>query len=76
MAAFETTSVAIRRADQPTIIQRFLETSERFLLHPTAAASVLIPAHARGPVVLHDDRRYCLPSPRCSQLCAQRRAAA
>ena len=76
MAAFETTSVAIPRADQPTIIQRFLATSERFLFHPQAAASVPISAHVRGPVVLHDDGRHCLSSPRGSQTGAQGRAAA
>lgn len=32
MAAFKTTSVATPRATQPTIVQRFLLTSGRFLL--------------------------------------------
>lgn len=76
MAAFKTTSVAILRADQPTIVQRFIATSERFLFHPPATASVLIRAHARDPVVLHDDARFCSPSPRGSQAGAQRSAAA
>ena len=34
MAVFETTPVVILRADPPTIVQRFLTTSRRFLLHP------------------------------------------
>ena len=32
MAAFKTTSVATPRATQPTIVQRFLLSSDRFLL--------------------------------------------
>ena len=60
MAAFKTTSVAILRADQPTIVQRLIATSERFLFHPPAASLLLIRAHARDPVVLHDDARFCL----------------
>jgi hypothetical protein len=76
MAAFETTPVAIPRADQPTIIQRFLSTSERFLFHPPAAASGRVRAHVRGPSALHDDGLLCSPSPRGIQTGAQRRAAA
>jgi hypothetical protein len=76
MAAFETTPVAIPRADQPTIVQRFLVTSERYLFHPPAAALVLVRAHIRGTGVLHDHGRLCLPLPRGSQTGAQGRAAA
>ena len=34
MAAFKTTSVATPRADRPSIVQRFILTSERYLLNP------------------------------------------
>ena len=76
MAAFETTSVAIARADQPTIVQRFIATSERFLFHPPSAPLVRVQAPFRCVVVLHDDARFCLPSPRGGQAGAQGRAAA
>ncbi len=76
MAAFETTSVAIPRADQPTIIQRFLTTSERFLFHPPAAALIRVRAPFRCAGVLHDEGRFCLPSTRGSQPSEQERAAA
>ena len=76
MAAFETTSVAIPRVDQPTIVQRFIATSERFLFHPPAVSLVRVQAPFRCAVVLHDDGRSCLPSPRGSQAGAQGRAAA
>ncbi len=76
MAAFKTTPVAIPQADQPTIVQRFLSTSERFLFHPAAAGSVQVRAHVRGPGLPYDNGRHSLPLPRCSQLCEQGRAAA
>lgn len=76
MAAFETTPVAIPRADPPTIVQRFLAKSEHFLFHPPAAASGRVRAHVRGPGALHGDGPLCSPSPRGSQTGAQRRAAA
>ena len=45
MAAFTTTSVVLSRADQPIIVQRFLSTSERFLISPATAVSVCIKSH-------------------------------
>ena len=34
MAAFNTTSVVTSQAQQPSIVQRFILTSERYLLKP------------------------------------------
>ena len=34
MAAFKTTPVATPQGNQPSIVQRFLLTSERYLLNP------------------------------------------
>ena len=79
MAAFETTPVAIFRADfradPPTTLQRFLATSERFLFHPPAAR-VQLRAPLRCAGVLHDEGLCCRPSPRCCQPGEQTRAAA
>ncbi|MBG6072570.1 hypothetical protein IWX87_002334 [Polaromonas sp. CG_9.7] len=76
MAAFETTPVTIFRADPPTIVQRFLATSERFLFYPPADALVQVRAPLRCAGVLHDEGSFCWPSPRCSQPGEQTRAAA
>lgn len=76
MAALETTPVAIPRAEQPTIVQRFIATSERFLFHPPAAALVRVRAPFRCAGVLHDEGSFCLPSPCYSQPGEQERAAA
>ena len=76
MAAFETTPVAFSRADQPIIVQRFLETSERFLFHPHAAALVELRAPLRCAGVLHDESSICPPSTCKSQPGEQARAAA
>ena len=76
MAAFKTTPVALPPADQPTIVQRFIATSERFLFHPPAASSVRIRTPFRCAGALHDDGWSCLPSLRASQSDAQGRTAA
>ena len=76
MAAFETTPVAFSRADPPTIVQRFLKTSERFLFHPPAAALVQLRAPLRCAGILHDEGSFCPPSPCGSQAGKQARAAA
>ena len=76
MAAFKTTPVVISWADQPSIVQRFIATSKRFLFHPPAASSVQVRAPSRCGVTLHDDGRSCLPSLRASQSDAQGRTAA
>jgi len=75
MAAFETTPVAIFRADPSTIVQRFLATSERFLFHTPAATLVLVRAPFRCAGVFHEDGSFCWPSLRCSQPGEQGRAA-
>ena len=76
MAAFETTPVASFRADQPTIVQRFIATSERFLFHPPAAPLVRIRAPLVCAGALHDDGRSRLLSPCSSQAGTQQRTAA
>ena len=76
MAAFETTPVAFSRADPPTIVQRFLATSECFLFHPPAAALVQVRAPLRCAGVLHDEGSFFWPSPCGSQPGEQTRAAA
>ena len=76
MAAFETTPVASFRADQPTIVQRFIATSERFLFYPPAASVVRIRTPFRCGIALHDDGRSRLLSPRGSQAGTQQRTAA
>ncbi len=45
MAALNTTSVVIPRADQPSIVQRFLSTSGRFLFNPAACVSARVWVH-------------------------------
>ena len=76
MAAFKTTPVVFPRADQPSIVQRFIVTSERFLFHPPVASSVRGRALFRCSVTLHDEGSFCLPSPRGNQADAQGRTAA
>ena len=76
MAAFETTPVALPRAEQPTIVQRFMATSERFLFHPPTVALVWVRAPFCCADVLHDEDSFCLPSPCYSQPGEQERAAA
>ncbi len=61
MAAFKTTPVANPRADQPSIAQRLLATSERFLLHPPAAAAVRASTKVQSPGVIQNEGRLCLP---------------
>lgn len=76
MAAYKTTPVAIPRADQPSIVLRFLATSERFLLHPPATASVRASTQVRGPGVLQDDGRLSLSLQRSIRQDKNGRAAA
>ena len=76
MAAFETTPVASFRADQPTIVQRFIATSERFLFHPPAAPLVRIRAPLVCAGALHDDGWSCVLSLRGSQADTQKRIPA
>ena len=76
MAAFETTPVAFPRADPPSIVQRFLATSERFLFHPPTATSMLVSEAFRCVGIHHDQGRYCLPAPCCSQPGGHGRAVA
>ena len=76
MAAFETTPVASFRADQPTIVQRFIATSERFLFHPPAASLVRIRAPFVCAVALYDDGWSCVLSLRGSQADTQKRIPA
>ena len=76
MAAFETTPVAFFRADQPTIVQRFIATSERFLFHPPAASLVRVRAPFVCAGALHDDGWSCLLSLRGRQADKQKRITA
>lgn len=75
MAAFETTSVANPRANEPDITQRFLLTSERYLFNPPQAVSVRVLVHSQASTVLHGGDRFRLPALRCIQPATPARAA-
>ena len=75
MAAFETTSVAIPRANQPDITQRFLLTSERYFFNPPETILVRVLARTQASTVLQSGDSFRLPALRCIQPATPARAA-
>jgi len=75
MAAFETTSVSITRANQPDITQRFLLTSERYLFNPPEIILICVLARTQAFTVLQSGDSLRLPARRYSQPATPARAA-